>query len=626
MAYIGRDITSLSNASLLDDITFSSSAGPYNLTKSTVAFTPISAQALVISIDGVIQDPGSYTISGSTVTFDTSISSSCTNDFIVHNGVGIVNEVSDGAVTTAKLGTDAVTTAKILDNNVTVAKLPTTLDISGNTVTLPASVSGLGTGITASQLTSTLDISSKTITLPASVSGLGTGIDVTSQITGVVPSANLGSGTASSSTYLAGDSTYKSITAVDISWQSVTTGSTLTAVAGNGYPIDTTSNACAITLPASASVGDQIMFTDYAGNWATNSITFDINGLKYQGQDDTYTVEYDTNDQVLHIVYIDTTEGWMPILDQTVTDDVPEAPLGASLNNEGIIFGGCVGGPSCDRDISNKISNAGVVASDVTGVGTARAYLGACEFGEDKGIMGGGYLDAGSYTGVTNLVSNSGVMASDVTAVMEARNQYAAATFGGDKGIFFGGAKSGNNDLDTINLIDNAGVVASDTTAASASGKENAVACEYDAAKNKTTAIIAYGDTAAAAPASTSNLVSSVGVISADVTSISGTARRTAAACDYGGGSGIIGFGNGPLNTSNLITTAGVVGADVTGVGTARQYLTACEWGYTKGIFVAGTTGSYAGMSNLVSDTGVVALDVTAVATARAALGGCSFN
>ena len=43
-------------------------------------------------------------------------------------------------------------------------------------------------------------------------------IDVTSKITGVVPAANLGSGTASSSTYLAGDSTYKTITAEDISW------------------------------------------------------------------------------------------------------------------------------------------------------------------------------------------------------------------------------------------------------------------------------------------------------------------------------------------------------------------------------------------------------------------------
>jgi hypothetical protein len=44
-----------------------------------------------------------------------------------------------------------------------------------------------------------------------------------------------------------------------ISWQSsIVTGSTLSAVAGNGYWIDTTSNACTITLPGSASVGDQI--------------------------------------------------------------------------------------------------------------------------------------------------------------------------------------------------------------------------------------------------------------------------------------------------------------------------------------------------------------------------------
>jgi hypothetical protein len=39
-----------------------------------------------------------------------------------------------------------------------------------------------------------------------------------------------------------------------ISWQSsIVTGSTLSAVAGNGYWIDTTSNACTITLPGSAS-------------------------------------------------------------------------------------------------------------------------------------------------------------------------------------------------------------------------------------------------------------------------------------------------------------------------------------------------------------------------------------
>ena len=36
--------------------------------------------------------------------------------------------------------------------------------------------------------------------------------------------------------------------AAGISWQAVTTGSTLTAVAGNGYPINTTSNTCTITF------------------------------------------------------------------------------------------------------------------------------------------------------------------------------------------------------------------------------------------------------------------------------------------------------------------------------------------------------------------------------------------
>ena len=73
--------------------------------------------------------------------------------------------------------------------------------------------------------------------------------------------------------------------AFDVSWQSVVTGSTLTAVAGNGYWIDTSSNACVITLPAAASVGDTIVFADYARNWGTNAITIDSNGLNYQGDD-----------------------------------------------------------------------------------------------------------------------------------------------------------------------------------------------------------------------------------------------------------------------------------------------------------------------------------------------------
>jgi hypothetical protein len=66
-----------------------------------------------------------------------------------------------------------------------------------------------------------------------------------------------------------------------IAWQStIVTTSTLTAVAGNGYWIDTTSNACTITLPGSASVGDQLVFVDYARTWGTNAITIDTKWFK----------------------------------------------------------------------------------------------------------------------------------------------------------------------------------------------------------------------------------------------------------------------------------------------------------------------------------------------------------
>ena len=68
--------------------------------------------------------------------------------------------------------------------------------------------------------------------------------------------------------------------AAGISWQSVVTGSTMTAVAGEGYWINTTSNTCTITLPSSASNGDEIIFADYARNWGTNGIIIDSNGLK----------------------------------------------------------------------------------------------------------------------------------------------------------------------------------------------------------------------------------------------------------------------------------------------------------------------------------------------------------
>jgi len=185
MAYIGRNLEQFSNVEKLDNITFTNSAGPYNLLKGAVAFVPVNAQSLLIEVDGIIQASDSYTVSGSTITFLASMASTSTMNSIVQLGVGLISTPAD----------DTVSTAKLEDGAVTGAKVNSTFDVSAKTVTLPASVSGLGTGITNAQLAGS--------------------IDVTSKITGIVPPANLGTGTASASTYLAGDGSYKALSEYD---------------------------------------------------------------------------------------------------------------------------------------------------------------------------------------------------------------------------------------------------------------------------------------------------------------------------------------------------------------------------------------------------------------------------
>ena len=105
-----------------------------------------------------------------------------------------------------------------------------------------------------------------------------------------------------------------------IAWQSsIVTAATLTAESGKGYWLDTSSNAITVTLPASPAVGDQIILTDYARNWATNAVTINQNSKKFQGGTDNPV--YDTNGQSVDIVYSGTTKGWIPNSDDDVADE-----------------------------------------------------------------------------------------------------------------------------------------------------------------------------------------------------------------------------------------------------------------------------------------------------------------
>ena len=109
--------------SKLDAITTSATA-TYNLLLNGGAYSPASANHLLVSLNGVMQAPqDSFTVSGSTIIFDSALTSSDNIDFIMAMGdVLNIGTPSDGTVTAGKIATNAVTDAKIA-TGITASKL-----------------------------------------------------------------------------------------------------------------------------------------------------------------------------------------------------------------------------------------------------------------------------------------------------------------------------------------------------------------------------------------------------------------------------------------------------------------------------------------------------------------------
>jgi len=126
-----------------------------------------------------------------------------------------------------------------------------------------------------------------------------------------------------------------------IDWQStIVTGATHTASANQGLWLDTSSNAINLTLPASPSDGDQLIFADIKRQWGNNAVTLTLNGSKYQGQTSPAPV-YNTEGESVHIVYSGATTGWVPINDGAVANEVPQTYSGVSYL---VVAGGGGGG------------------------------------------------------------------------------------------------------------------------------------------------------------------------------------------------------------------------------------------------------------------------------------------
>ena len=278
--------------------------------------------------------------------------------------------------------------------------------------------------------------------------------------------------------------------------------------------------------------------------------------------------------------------------------------------------------------LSNLVSNTGVVATDTTGVGTARWLLAGTGYGTDKAIFGFGSTGAaqafGSGVSMTNLVSNTGVVATDTTGVGGARQGLAAAGYGSSGQAIFGyGVTSGSELVSYTNLVTNTGVVGNNVLTAYTGPAWQVTAATYGTDK----AIFGFGTqggiVSAGNATNKTNRVTNTGVVGGDEVGV-GTARATLAATGYGSsGQVIFGYGRSTEGTvtavTNLVSNTGVVATDTTGVGTARWGLSAARYGTDTAIFGYGTSSGTTGLSmtNLVSNTGVVATDTTGVGTAR---------
>ena len=194
-----------------------------------------------------------------------------------------------------------------------------------------------------------------------------TGLPLTTGVTGVLPFANGGS----------------------LAWQSVQT-SDFTAVAGNAYPVNTTSAAITVTLPASPTAGQIVQLTDYAGTWLTNNLTISPNGVKINGS--TINNILKISRESVALVYIDSTQGWITSF-VSVTDIRPPYTAsylvvagggGAGFNRGG---GGGAGGLLSG---TTTLTVGSVYTITVGAGGTAGTALGAATSGNNSVLSGFG--------------------------------------------------------------------------------------------------------------------------------------------------------------------------------------------------------------------------------------------
>jgi len=195
------------------------------------------------------------------------------------------------------------------------------------------------------------------------------------------------------------------------SWTTTVKTVDFTAVAGEGYFVDTSSGAVTVTLPSSPSAGAVVAFKDYANTFDTNALTINRNSQPIGGSSANKVLN--TEGIAATLIYIDGTKGWL------VTDDGVQSTLSnETYSADFLVIAGGASGGATSTDAGGGGGAGGYRTSSGTSGGGASAESSlALTVGETYTITVGAGGAAASPTNVGVDGSDSSISGSGITTI-----------------------------------------------------------------------------------------------------------------------------------------------------------------------------------------------------------------
>ena len=191
MAAIGNQLTS---SPYVNDV-FS---GTGSQTAFTLTFAPATTAAIAVHVAGVYQAPSAYTLSGTTLTFNSAPAVGSNNIQVLHLSIGFVAQVpSDGSVTTAKMADGSVTDVKIVTvSNTKITGVLTSTQLANTAVTTGTYGGASNVSvITVDQQGRVTSASNVSISIPSGSYVTNTNNSILTNNTSITSNSTVGAGT-----------------------------------------------------------------------------------------------------------------------------------------------------------------------------------------------------------------------------------------------------------------------------------------------------------------------------------------------------------------------------------------------------------------------------------------------